>query len=94
MKETEWLIAGRSVTLIRAANEPWEREGARTYDVYLDRESIGEVKRYRERYPYKSLGGNVALFRSRWSWKHSRSRRNFDTRKEAVAALVEEFGRE
>lgn len=78
-----------TLTLITAAVEAHERKGTRRYDVYLGDRAIGEVKRYREHYPYKNIGGNVALFRSRWSWRASGVHRSFDTRKEAVAALAE-----
>lgn len=82
------------ITFERVTNEQWERAGTRRYRVLVDGVAIGTVERFRERYPHTSLGGNVALFRSRWSWRNGKSRMRFDSRKEAVRWLIEEVDRD
>lgn len=67
----------------------YAKKGTTRYEVLRDGKVIGEVTRSRDRYPYKNLAGNTALFRSRWSWRNNRESRSFDTRERAVKSLVE-----
>jgi hypothetical protein len=77
------------ITFLRLPTKDWEKEGTRHYVVYLDDQEIGQVSRERCTHHKKHRRIRYGVTAS-WQWRvRGRSRMEYDTRKDAAAALVE-----